>query len=123
MITETLSLPATELFPLQVLATRYRTGDVSVPESVEDGYTLVCMHAVGLHKETWQAVARHLLSSITKDSVGRPHYLGHIIREIYAIECPNHGESALVNKEILQTRYKDTCESMDRLHSLERWLD
>lgn len=89
-------------YPLHILANRYMCNNSSLRP--HDGYTLVFMHAIGLHKETWEVTIRHLFA-LSKVSWGS----GLRIREVYCIESPNHGESAILNEEVLRTQYAHKC--------------
>lgn len=99
--------------PLQVLATRYTPDDARPNASL----TLILLHGLGSHKETWEPLLAHLLA--------RPE--GRNILEVYSIENPNHGESALVNSDVLETdAYRNTCTSIParlRRVSLRRALE
>ncbi|KZV84540.1 alpha/beta-hydrolase [Exidia glandulosa HHB12029] len=73
-------------FPLRVCAIHI------VPQgSRPSGSTLLFLHATGVHKETWLP----LIECLAK------RYSG--IRDIWSIECPNHGESAVMNEKELES--------------------
>ncbi|KII85654.1 hypothetical protein PLICRDRAFT_115758 [Plicaturopsis crispa FD-325 SS-3] len=50
------------------------------------GLTLVLVHGVGTHKETWEPTLQSLLARASGD-----------IEEVWALDCVQHGDSALVN--------------------------
>jgi hypothetical protein len=79
-----------------------------------DAATLVLAHATGFHKELWEPVLEELydqmaVSSRTNSSVPK-------IRDAWAIDCPNHGESAVLNEETLSTGYKLVCKFYTRFN-------
>ncbi|KAF8151943.1 Alpha/beta hydrolase family-domain-containing protein [Mycena galopus ATCC 62051] len=73
-------------YGLKVTATRY----VPSPELNPRGPILVLAHAYGSHKETWGPVIRHLFRLASEGA-------GPAIAEAWSIECPNHGQSAVIN--------------------------
>ncbi|KAF8956585.1 alpha/beta-hydrolase [Flammula alnicola] len=101
-LVEKLILEPSESYPLYVLATRYSANPPPQSNSLDD-YTLICLHAVGSHKESWEVTIQHLLNLECKSG----HHAHPRIREVYIIECPNHGESAILNADILAKHYSD----------------
>ncbi|TRM56499.1 Alpha/beta hydrolase family-domain-containing protein [Schizophyllum amplum] len=79
-------LPPDNTYPLFIVGTRYRLPsphlaafrhvDPSAP-------TLVLLHAIGFHKEVWEPTIAALLGAA-----------GPAVQEAWAIECPNHVQSA-----------------------------
>ncbi|KAI0264101.1 hypothetical protein BC834DRAFT_826600 [Gloeopeniophorella convolvens] len=88
-------------FPLLVAVKRYW---VTGFESTDpDAVTLILAHATSFHKEHWEPVLEDLYGQMaTAYSIGSPRPK---IRDAWAIECPNHGESAVLNEETLQAGY------------------
>lgn len=82
--------------PFHVLGNRYQA---EPPR--DDGHTLILLHATGLHKETWEPVIQALFDLSAKSTS---------IREAWAIECPNHGRSAVLNAEELANNWTNTWE-------------
>ncbi|EPQ53626.1 alpha/beta-hydrolase [Gloeophyllum trabeum ATCC 11539] len=80
-------------YPLLVTAKRYLHPSFS-PDP--DALTLVFAHATGAHKECWEPVLKHLLSVNGKAK----------IREAWSVDCPNHGDAAVLNEELLQWGYE-----------------
>ncbi|KAJ6496423.1 Alpha/beta hydrolase fold-1 [Mycena sanguinolenta] len=67
-------------------------------ESFDHGFTLVLMHAMNLHKETFEPMLHHLLKRTS----------GVQIRDVWCIENPNQGQSARLNQKLLSTpKYRD----------------
>ncbi|KAJ3503701.1 hypothetical protein NLJ89_g8315 [Agrocybe chaxingu] len=85
-------------FPFYVLGKQYWT-EKSIKNT--EGLTLVFLHAVGLHKETWEVTIEHLLG--LDEASPQPK-----IRDVFSIESPNHGESAALNQEAVDKHYGDT---------------
>ncbi|KII93753.1 hypothetical protein PLICRDRAFT_403847 [Plicaturopsis crispa FD-325 SS-3] len=81
-------------YPLQVLATKYTSESQS-----NDGYTLVFLHATGMHKESWDVSIQRLFDMFDNNAVK--------IREVISIESPNHGESAEVNESAIREHFGD----------------
>lgn len=96
-------LEPSNAYPLYVTAKRYRpatAGDASHPGAI----TLILLHATSLHKETWEPTLKRVFNLATKD-----HHAGVNIREAWAIECPNHGESAMLNETQLEHGRQHHC--------------
>jgi hypothetical protein len=73
-----------------------------------DAITLVLAHATSLHKELWEPVLEDLY---TKAVVSPRAYSPLLkIRDAWAIDCPNHGESAVLNEETLLSSHTPICE-------------
>ncbi|KAJ3928375.1 MAG: alpha/beta-hydrolase [Lentinula lateritia] len=112
-------------YPLQVLATRYRTQtgiavqyDQDTERDTGSGYTLILLHATGMHKETWEVFIEHLfdysLRRVSRSSDSTPTHSSYDIdrsdiwiEDVFSIESPNHGESAVINEQVLKTTYED----------------
>ncbi|KAJ7643231.1 Alpha/beta hydrolase fold-1 [Mycena rosella] len=62
-------------------------------ESSDNGFTLIFLHAMNLHKETFEPMLLHLLKQATAVR----------IKDVWCIENPNHGRSARINHELLST--------------------
>lgn len=85
-------------YPLVVAAKRYRPSNaVDSP----DALTLIFAHGTGYHKEQWEPTVLDLLNMARNDL---------LIREIWSVDCPNHGDSAIVNENTLLWGYEKTCE-------------
>ncbi|KAF9472069.1 alpha/beta-hydrolase [Pholiota conissans] len=86
--------------PFHILANKYSTKQ---SESNVDGLTLVFLHAVGLHRETWEVTIQKLLDLDQPSSAHKS-----IIRDTFSIEIPNHGESALLNENAIAAQFSDS---------------
>ncbi|KAJ2914575.1 hypothetical protein MD484_g5853, partial [Candolleomyces efflorescens] len=76
-------------YPLLITANRYPFSENP------GGLTLVFAHGTGFHKEQWEPTIEDLKKL---DDTG-------IIREVWSIEAPNHGDSAILNEEVLRLGY------------------
>ncbi|KAF9036371.1 alpha/beta-hydrolase [Panaeolus papilionaceus] len=88
------TLPPSSNYPFYVLVTHYETEQSA---SNTNGLTLVCMHALGMHKESWEVPIQSLLGVKQK-----------AIRDIFSIEMPNHGESSILNEAVIQQNPDET---------------
>ena len=87
--------------PFNILANQYSTKESA---SNVNGLTLVFLHAVGHHKETWEPTIQKLFEFDQESSTQ-----GSIIRDMFSIEIPNHGESAQLNEEVIGKMFTDSC--------------
>ncbi|KAJ7180690.1 Alpha/beta hydrolase fold-1 [Mycena filopes] len=55
-----------------------------------DGFTLVFLHAMSLHKETFAPMIHHLLAATNTG-----------IKDVWTIDNPNHGRSSVLNQDLL----------------------
>ncbi|KAI9063517.1 alpha beta-hydrolase [Trametes sanguinea] len=76
---------------LWMVANRYAPKEPSRPS----GLTLVLLHGIGCHKETWEPVFERLLALCDSFKVALP------ISEIWALECVQHGDSGVLNEAVL----------------------
>lgn len=105
LVAETFLVDPRPAYPLRILATRYSSSSHAHTES-NDGLTLIFLHATGMHKESWEVVIKRLFelrSQSTQQSK---------IRDIFSIESPNHGESAVINEDALKEHYQNNCEHL-----------
>ena len=95
---ESFCLPPDEGYPLYITAKRYRPPPTDKGRAVagsEDAPTLIVLHSTSFHKEIWEPC----LEAIFELSGAR----GQCFREAWAIESPNHGESAPLNRAAFAT--------------------
>ncbi|KAJ7772233.1 Alpha/Beta hydrolase protein [Mycena metata] len=83
---------------LKMTANRYST-----PESHADtrGLTLVFGHGPGAHKEQWSATIEELFP------LQPSRYPHSRVYEAWSLDCMNHGDAALLNREELSSNRKD----------------
>ncbi|EJD00762.1 uncharacterized protein FOMMEDRAFT_157868 [Fomitiporia mediterranea MF3/22] len=89
---ESVILAPDDTYPFCITAKRYT---LPVFEDREEALTLIFLHSTGFFKEIWEPTLEELLKCVASQ---RPA----IIREVWAIECPNHGQSAVLNEATLQ---------------------
>ncbi len=93
-------------YPLLVSVKRYW---VQGFESTDpDALTLVLAHATSFHKELWEPV----LEDLYTQAVVSPGACSPVlkIRDAWAIDCPNHGESSVLNEKTLLSSHTPICE-------------
>ncbi|KAF8994578.1 Alpha/beta hydrolase fold-1 [Cyathus striatus] len=134
MLEERITLPADPLsYPFHITAKRYYSPsfpDESAPAD-SGALTLVVLHSTSFHKETWEPSLAHLFklasdldsgrrSSPSKGPSGnRPFFK---IREAWAVECPNHGESGSMNDDLLRGEYVDHFSCQRYAEAVHRFL-
>ncbi|KAA1474445.1 hypothetical protein DENSPDRAFT_841031 [Dentipellis sp. KUC8613] len=98
---ESFVVDARPQYPLLISVKRYWSPGFDATD--DDALTLVLTHAVGSHNEQWEPVLEELYGvNATASSISKYSFK---VREAWAIECPNHGEGALLNEEKLKTEY------------------
>jgi hypothetical protein len=78
--------------------------------------TLILAHATSLHKELWEPFLEGLYAHAAVSSATRSSLVK--IRDAWAIDCPNHGESAMLNEETLLCAYTQSVSLMQDLAGL-----
>jgi pimeloyl-ACP methyl ester carboxylesterase len=90
-------------FPFVVKMKRYPNLD-----DEQNRFALILLHGNGFPKETWEPIVERIFATEN----AKPN--GLRIREAWAIDAPNHGDTAALNAELLQSgAYDITCESLD----------
>ena len=92
-------------YPLLISLKRYWVPEFESNDA--DAATLVLAHATGFHKELWEPVLEELYDQMAVSS-GTDSFVPKI-RDAWAIDCPSHGESAILNEEILSIGYTRVC--------------
>ncbi|KAI6043509.1 Alpha/beta hydrolase family-domain-containing protein [Pisolithus marmoratus] len=113
------NIPSKEDVTVQCAALRY-----PVSKSKE-GLTLVLTHGLSSHKESYHPTIAHLL----RLNATRARYV-NMIKEIWSIDMPNHGESAVLNRAYLEDRqergrkegWDGKCTTMDFSSYLSAFL-
>ena len=96
---------ARPLYPLLVSVKRYWVPELESKDP--NAATLVLAHAIGFQKELWEPVLEELYDQMVVSS-GTNSFVPKI-RDAWAIDCPNHGESAILNEETLLSGYTPVC--------------
>lgn len=92
-------------YPLVTIAKRYWHPDFYSEDP--DAFTVIFAHGTGFHKEHWEPTIEDLYTGFRNcNHTSKPPK----IREIWNIECANHGDSAVLNEEELQWGYSHVCE-------------
>ncbi|KAJ8522116.1 hypothetical protein ONZ45_g1270 [Pleurotus djamor] len=68
----------------------------------EDAFTLFLVHGTGFHKEHWEPVLDDLYEIVSKPG-------GPKIREAWCMDAYHHGESAILNENVLTQGYHVLC--------------
>ncbi|KIJ35040.1 hypothetical protein M422DRAFT_51654 [Sphaerobolus stellatus SS14] len=77
-------------------------------QSSPDGFTLLLMHAMNLHKETFDSFLYALMEDDKMASL--------LIKDAWCIDNPNSGRSSILNHKLLSTNeYKGICERASEL--------
>ena len=87
-------------------AKRYWIGEFpdAVSETREDVLTLVFTHGNGAHKEQWELTIQRLFEH--QQAATRRAVRFH---DMWSIDIPNQGDSAILNEEVLQWGYDEMC--------------
>ncbi|GJE98701.1 alpha/beta hydrolase [Phanerochaete sordida] len=88
-------------YPLLITAKRY--WHPAHCSTAPDALTLVLAHGTGFHKEHWEPTLDELYALL-----GGTANSGINIREAWSIECPNHGDAAVLNEDALMWGYTPT---------------
>ena len=92
-------------YPLLISVKRYWVPEFESNDA--DAATLVLAHGTSSHKEFWEPVLEELYDQMAVSSGTDSSVLK--IRDAWAIDCPGHGESAVLNEEILSIGYTRVC--------------
>lgn len=88
-------------YPLNVTATQYWLPEFEAYWGDEKALTLIMLHSTSFHKETWEPTIQHIFQSLPVPSSGSGGRATKV-KCAWAIECPNHGQSAVLNDAALQ---------------------
>ena len=113
------SIPPSSDHPFFITAKRYWLSECGRldSDSDADARTLILLHSTSFHKEIWEPFIQDFYNLVLKkclqDSIGNRTKMGVVVRDAWAIECPNHGESASLNLRVWtespEERMKCTC--------------
>ena len=93
-------------YPLLVSVKRYWVPGFESKDA--DAATLILAHATSFHKEHWEPVLEDLYDLVADCYVTNSPVPK--IRDAWAIDSPNHGQSAVLNEETLLAGYTPTSE-------------
>lgn len=99
-------LPPCPAYPLYVAGNCYTHPDAAA--SGPDAVTLVLLHSSGFHKEMFEPTIEELFGVVDAASPSGT-WAGPTprIRAVWAVECPTHGESAVLNEAAIRTAVHD----------------
>ncbi|KAH9944897.1 Alpha/beta hydrolase fold-1 [Amylocystis lapponica] len=85
-------------YPFLIAAKRYWLDQPGLADDPQ-ALTLVCAHALSVSKECWNPVVDDFFA-LTRNRGSRVR-----VRDIWSIEAPNHGDSAVLNEDTLRWGY------------------
>ncbi|KAH7907127.1 Alpha/beta hydrolase fold-1 [Hygrophoropsis aurantiaca] len=92
-----------EVYPLHIAARQYWLPEFNAYADDPDALTLILLHSTSFHKETWQPTVEHLFERLLSSNRSlSPSACRLKVKCAWAIDCPNHGDSAQLNDEVLQ---------------------
>ncbi|KZS94355.1 hypothetical protein SISNIDRAFT_39453 [Sistotremastrum niveocremeum HHB9708] len=111
---ETLVVDPRPSYRYRVVGNRYipKTRRTTVQSQANEIHvSIVLLHATSMFKETFEPFIDHLFESYSsvKQSAGRIL----LIDEAWSIECPNHGQSAILNAEDMKGENRGACSIRD----------
>lgn len=93
-------------YPLYITAKRYFVKELEAFEGDTDAVTVLALHSTSFHKETWEPTIEALFDAVLKNGPGKVK-----IREVWAVDCPNHGQAGVLNREVLKREeFANNCE-------------
>lgn len=88
-------------YPLVIPAKRYWKSESPFLDD-PNALTLIFTHGTGFHKEQWEPTMDDLYELLGTGQRVK-------VREMWGIECPNHGDGGILNEEVLKWGYDPTC--------------
>ena len=105
MFQHSYTLPPTPDYPLSIIAKRYWLPNGSNTENPA-AQTLIVLHSTSFHKETWEPTLQDLFELVSRSNTEV------LIRDAWAVDCPNHGESGVLNNQALKDPQFTNCVSL-----------
>ncbi len=96
MLSESYVIDPTPDYPLFLVAKRYWIREFERHAANPAAMTLIVLHSTSFHKETWEPALEDLFAL-----AAQPRSTA-LIREAWAIDCPNHGEAGERNRDTLR---------------------
>jgi hypothetical protein len=84
-------------YPFFITAKRYSLKEV---ERLDEDYaclTILALHSTSFHKEAWEPTLDALFNTMATNGAGKV-----LVREVWAVDCPNHGQSGALNAKLLK---------------------
>jgi len=104
MLVEPYTLQPSSEYTLFTTAKRYWIPELEGNASNPSAQTLIFLHSTSFHKESWEPALEDLFQLAAQPESKL------VIREAWAIDCPNHGESASLNHRALNDLGLANCE-------------
>lgn len=95
MLSESYVIDPTPDYPLFLIAKRYWIPEFDRHAANPAAVTLIVLHSTSFHKETWEPALEDLFALAAQSCSTA------LIREAWAIDCPNHGEAGQRNRDTL----------------------
>ncbi|KZT35984.1 hypothetical protein SISSUDRAFT_104350 [Sistotremastrum suecicum HHB10207 ss-3] len=113
-LSETFVVDSRPSYPFRVGGNRYtpKIGtSASSPKRIERHVSLIFLHSIGMFKETFEPVIEVLFKAypVIQSHSGK----SLIIDEVWSIECPNHGQSTVLNASEIQKQNDKDWSSME----------
>jgi hypothetical protein len=86
------------------------------PKRDSKGLTLVLLHGIGSHKESWEPAIKRVLSALHESSSSLH------VEEIWMLDGVQHGDSAVLNEELLGDTFDGADYARDALNFLLSYL-
>ena len=123
------TLPPTPDYPLYITAKRYWMPNFEINNDNDAAQTLIVLHSTSFHKETWEPTLQDLFKLVLSQQRRRQEeeeenntasatIEGVLIRDAWAIDCPNHGQSAVLNHRVLEDPKSTNCVCLFRFFFL-----
>lgn len=94
-------------YPLYITAKRYFVKELEEFERDADAVTVLALHSTSFHKETWEPTLEVLFEVLVRNGTGKVK-----VREVWAVDCPNHGQAGVLNREVLKRdEFATDCKS------------
>jgi hypothetical protein len=84
-------------YPFFITAKRYFSREVDRLDEDKASVTVLALHSTSFHKETWEPTLDALFNVMATCGGGKV-----VVREVWAVDCPNHGQSGALNAKILK---------------------
>lgn len=95
-------------YSLFITAKKYRVQELEAFRNDSDAITVLALHSTSFHKETWEPTLEALFQALVMHGSGKVK-----IREVWAVDCPNHGHAGVLNRDLLESKeFATDCGSL-----------
>lgn len=95
------TIPPSSDHPFFITAKRYWLSECEEQEAGkldrDSRVTLILLHSTSFHKEIWEPCIEDFYNVLSKHHSIRNRTKKGCVRDAWAIDCPNHGQSARLN--------------------------